>query len=116
MSTGSHSTVSMSYIRRPGAGDTGEGDTGDAVVVVVGALVGALVVTGDAVVVVGALVGALVVTVLTEASPSETTLDASTSNNVATAARISVDLSLISAAVRPVTVMLAVTFFEAKVF
>merc|ERR1719181_647880 len=92
MSTGSHSTVSMSYIRRPGAGDTG-----DAVVV-------------------GEGVGALVVTVLTEASPSETTLDASTSNNVATAARISVDLSLISAAVRPVTVMLAVTFFEAKVF
>merc|ERR1719230_713549 len=61
MSTGSHSTVSMSYIRRPGAGDTGDGDTD----VVVAALV-------------GALVGALVVTVLTEASPSETTLDAST--------------------------------------
>merc|ERR1719321_169284 len=98
--------MSMSYIRRPGAGDTGEGDTGDAVVV--GEGVGAVVV--------GALVGALVVAVLTEASPSETTLDASTSNNVATAARISVDLSLISAAVRPVTVMLAVTFFEAKVF
>merc|ERR1719263_1540460 len=94
--------MSMSYIRRPGAGDTGEGDTGDAVVV--GEGVGAVV------------VGALVVAVLTEASPSETTLDASTSNNVATAARISVDLSLISAAVRPVTVMLAVTFFEAKVF
>jgi hypothetical protein len=102
----------VSYIRRPGAGDTGEGDTGegdtgDAVVVGEGAGTLVVVVTP---------VGALVVAVLTEASPSETTLDASTSNNVATAARISVDLSLISAAVRPVTVMLAVTFFEAKVF